>query len=135
MRIIKSILLLLILPFISCNSNNSFTKAENALDAGREFIDGFLTGNFDKATFFMLNDSINVKYLLIQKKIYNPKSNEEKKQLKESSIIINEESIINDSIHIINFKNSFDKVPRVIKVILRNKEWKVDLKYSFNGNL
>jgi hypothetical protein len=135
MSIIKLTIFFLFILFNSCNTNKKFTKAENALDAGREFIDGCLQGDFEKAQYFMLTDDANNQYLQQEKKSLDQKNAEIKKQLKESSIIINEDAVVNDSIHIINYKNSFDKNPHALKVVLRNKVWQVDLKYTFNGNL
>jgi len=135
MRNIKSTILFSVILLLSCNTHKKFTKAENALDAVREFTGGCLNGDFEKAAFFMLHDSINDQYLEKERKIFEQKNGADKKQLKESSIIINEDATINDSIHIINYKNSFDKVPHSIKIILKENVWLVDLKYSFNGNL
>ena len=135
MRIIKLTIYFFFILFISCNANKKFTKAENALDAAREFIDGCLQGDFEKAEYFMLTDDVNNQYLQQEKKLFDQKNAETKKQLKESSIIINEDAVLNDSIHIINYKNSFDKKPHALKTVLRNNVWQVDLKYTFNGNL
>jgi hypothetical protein len=120
---------------VACQSKQNYAAAENALDAGREFIDACLKGDFNKADFYLLHDAVNQEYLLKEKKSYGEKSNEQKKQFNEASIIINEEAIINDSTHIINYKNSFDKTAHAVKVISRNNHWQVDLKYTFNGNL
>ena len=59
----------LFIPFFilicaSCKSpNNEMVPAENGLDAGREFIDGCLKGDFIKADFYMLQDELNVQFL------------------------------------------------------------------------
>src|SRR6266540_2671012 len=50
-----------------CNAKK-YSKAENALDAGREFIDGCLKGDFEKAAFYMLDDDRNKELLLAQKR-------------------------------------------------------------------
>jgi hypothetical protein len=117
----------------SCDQK--YSRAENALDAGREFIDGCLKGDFDKAAYYMLDDAQNKELLLEQKRSYEGKSKEEKQEYSEASIIINEDATINDSTHIINYQNSYDKVGRKVKVILNNSKWLVDFKYTFNGNL
>src|SRR4051794_17113724 len=96
--------------FYSCNQK--YSKAENALDAGREFIDGCLKGDFDKAAYYMLDDAQNKKLLLEQKRNYEGKSKEEKQEYGQASIIINEDATINDSTHIINYQNSYDKISR-----------------------
>ena len=119
----------------SCITNKNYTKAENALDAGREFIDGILKGDFDRAAFYMINDPINNDLLLKQKKSFATKSDQEKAEYNEASITIFEDAVINDSTHIINYQNSYDKTGRKVKVILRNDSWLVDFKYTFDGNL
>lgn len=118
-----------------CSDKVNYPKAENAFDAGREFIDGCLKGDFDKAAFYMINDEKNNSLLLNQKRNYETKSKTEQQQYHDASIIINEDATLNDSTHIINYQNSFDKTGRKVKVILRNGLWLVDFKYTFDGNL
>ena len=120
---------------VLCGCNQKYSKAENALDAGREFIDGCLKGDFDKAGYYMLDDAQNKKLLLEQKRNYDGKSKQEKQEYSQASIIINEDATINDSTHIINYQNSYDRIGRKVKVILHNDTWLVDFKYTFNGNL
>lgn len=117
-----------------CNNNN-YKDAVTALDGGREFIDGCLKGDFKKAAFYMISDSINNSDLLKIKRDYNAKSPEQKSEYATASIIINDDEAINDSTHIINYKNSYDKIARKVKLIKRNDKWLVDFKYTFNGNM
>jgi regulation of enolase protein 1 (concanavalin A-like superfamily) len=128
-----------IIIFFSCIlfscAEKHYTKAENALDAGREFIDGCLKGDFDKATYYMVQDDQNKSLLLQQKRNYDAKSKEEKQEYNNASIIIYEDATLNDSTHIINYQNSYDKVGRKVKVVLQNNTWLVDFKYTFNPNL
>jgi hypothetical protein len=120
--------------FFCCNVKK-YSRAENALDAGREFIDGCLKGDFDKASYYMLQDTENNSLLLQQKKNYDAKSKQEKQEYSSASIIIYEDATLNDSTHIINYQNSYDKTGRKVKVIFHNNTWMVDFKYTFNGNL
>jgi len=130
-----AVALLLVLLISSCGNGKNYPKAENALDAGREFIDACLKGDFDKAAFYMLNDPRNNDILLKQKKSYTEKSETEKKEYANASITIFEDAVINDSTHIINFQNSYDKFGRKVKVVFHNETWLVDFKYTFDGNL
>ncbi|MBV9961529.1 MAG: hypothetical protein JO072_04720 [Parafilimonas sp.] len=118
----------------ACNISN-YENAVTALDGGREFIDGCLKGDFKQATFYMINDSINNSDLLKIKRDYDSKSQDEKHKYAAASIIINSDEAISDTVHIINYSNSYDKVGRKVKVINRNGKWLVDFKYTFNGNL
>lgn len=124
-----------LLIFILFACNNRYSDAETALDGGREFIDGCLKGDFKKAAYYMINDSENESDLLKIKRDYDTESAEQKEAYATASIIIHEDAAINDSIHIINYENSYDKTARKVKVVKRNGSWLVDFKYTFNGNL
>jgi hypothetical protein len=118
--------------FLSCNS---YPKAENPLDAAREFIDACLKGDFDKANFYMLQDDENNAQLKKLKAAYSSRSSSEKAQYNDANIVILEDSAVNDTTEIINYKNSYDNIARKARVIQRDGNWQVDLKYTFNGNL
>ncbi|HRI21116.1 MAG TPA: hypothetical protein PLA68_09175, partial [Panacibacter sp.] len=62
-------------------------------------------------------------------------SKDEKQNYNDANIIIIEDATIDNSTHIINYQNSYDKVGRKVKVILVNDKWLVDFKYTFDGNL
>lgn len=84
----------------------------------------------------MLQDSINNDFLDRLKDVYNTKmSQSEKDGLKNANIIINSTDNVSDSVQVINYSNTFRKVPDKIKVIKRNNEWRVDFKYTFSGNM
>ena len=83
----------------------------------------------------MIDDNTNNSELLKLKRDYNTKGQDEKHAYSTASINIMEDATVNDSIHIINYKNSYDNIARKVKVINRNGKWLVDLKYTFNGNL
>ncbi len=62
----KTILVSCFLVFImACNAGKTFNKAEDAQDAGRQFIRASLDGDYEKARFYLLSDSVNL--LLISK--------------------------------------------------------------------
>ncbi len=126
--------ILVVILLASCTGNN-YLPAETALEGGREFIDACLNGDFDKAAFYMIDNSVNTEDLLKIKRDYNLKSSDEKYNYSSASIIINADETINDSTHIINYKNSYDKIARKVKVIKRKDRWMVDFKYTFDGNL
>jgi hypothetical protein len=134
MKLPLSFFCLAILMLGSCNVPN-YQPATTALEGGREFIQAYLAGDFDKASFYMINDNINNSDLLKIKRDYDSKSTDEKHSYATASIIINSDETINDSTHIINYANSYDKIAHKVKVINRNQEWLVDFKYTFNGNL
>jgi hypothetical protein len=136
MRIVyfKQGLVLILFSICGC-TNSQYRPASTALEGGREFIDGCLKGDFRKASFYMIDDTINQAELLKIQRDYNSKSDEQKHAFATASIIINEDAALNDTIHIINYKNSYDQFARKVKVVQRNGKWLVDFKYTFNGNL
>lgn len=129
----KLFTLFLTVMFLSCGTN--YPPATTALEGGREFIDACLKGDFDKATFYMINDNENNDYLLKIKRDFHEKGSEQRIEYGKASINIIEDAAINDSIHIINYKNSYDNTVRKVKVIKKDNKWLVDFKYTFNGNL
>ena len=123
------------LVFGVCSCNNNYDNAVTALDGAREFIGGCLKGDFKQASFYMIQDSANESNFLKIKRDYNLKSAEQKSAYASASIIINNDETINDTTHIINYSNSYDKIARKVKVINRDGKWLVDFAYTFNGNL
>ncbi len=122
----------------SCSSkkDEEFDKAENALDAGREFIQYSLQGKFNTANKYMLQDDENQYWLGKWSKDFNSISAQEKAAYNKASINISEvDDVKADSVTIIKFSNSYRKVPQVIKVVKYKGEWLVDFKYTFSGNL
>ena len=131
--------LLIIMSFFllfSCTNNDEeYHKAENALDAGREFIQQSLKGKFKTANMYMLQDGDNQFWLTKWSEEFNKISEQEKASYSKASINIAEvNDVIPDSVTIIKFSNSYKKVPQILKVVKSNGEWKVDFKYTFSGN-
>jgi len=132
----KYLILIASIIIVSCNSGHrQFAKAENALDAGREFIDATLKGDFDKANFYMLLNEENKILLQQYQSKYNTQSKEEQFGLKQSVINILQVNDVTEKETIINYSNSFDKKVHKVKVINKNGDWFVDFKYTFDGNL
>jgi len=120
----------------SCsNEEDEYHKPENALDAGREFIQQSLKGNFKTAGMYMLQDKENTYWLNKWSEEFSKTSEQEKATYNKASINIAEvNDVVPDSITVINFSNSYKKVPQKIKVIKYNGEWKIDFKYTFSAN-
>lgn len=131
---------LVILAFtcvFSCkNPDEEYHKPESAIDAGREFIEHSLKGDFNLANKYMLQDEDNQFWMAKWTKEFNKISEQEKAAFHKASINISEvNDVVPDSITIINFSNSYKKVPQKIKVVKYNDTWVVDFKYTFSGNL
>ena len=105
------------------------------MDAGREFIDASLKGDFEKAKAYILHNKNNDEQFEKMIDDYRQKSTEQKQQYHDASLNILEEDTVSDSVHIINYKNSFDNIARKVKVLNTANGWLVDLSYTFSGNL
>jgi hypothetical protein len=125
---------LIVLVFaISCSSKKvALLPAENAFDAGREFIDANLKGDFQKAAFYMVADEKNKQFLAVAEQDYRQKDKEGRQELRTASINLEKVEDIDKTQSIIYFSNSFDKKPQKIKVIKTNQGWLVDYKFSFS---
>jgi hypothetical protein len=121
----------------SCkNEDDDYHKPENALDAGREFIQQSLKGKFSTANRYMLQDEDNQFWLSKSIQTFNKYSEQEKTSFSKASIVITEVTdVIADSVTIINFSNSYRKIPQKLKVVKYKGDWLVDFKYTFSGNL
>ncbi len=132
----KHLYIALIFFLVSCDSTNSdYKDADNAIDAGREFIEACLKGDFVRASFYMVQDDTNKQDLAKIEKQYRDKDRDGRRQYREASINIAEIANPTESITIINYSNSFDRVGHKIKVTQQGNTWLVDFKYTFNPNL
>jgi hypothetical protein len=132
----KKLIPFILLAFLfSCkNENEEYKKPENALDAGREFIDNSLKGRFNTARKYMLQDDDNLFWMEKVSNDYNKMSEQDKAGLGKASINIIEVADLADSVTIINYSNSYKKRPQKVKVVNQNGNWLVDFKYTFTEN-
>ena len=126
------ILFQLFILAVSCGSQNSFKKAEDAQDAGREFIRASLDGNYEKAEFYLLQDTTNQLLMDKWKKDYDQLDRDGKRQYKEADILPINLSSENDSVTTYTFSNSYKKDTTTIRIVRINDEWLVDLKEILN---
>ena len=128
----KQIFILLIFFSLSCKNSSSYEAASTALDAGREFIDASLKGDFVKAYFYMLQDAENKKLLDTLETDYRGKDRDGREQYRQASINIGGVTDITDKETIVKYSNTYDKISKKLKIVLLNNKWVVDLKYTFN---
>lgn len=122
---------LLVLLVQACSSPaKNFTPAENGLDAGREFIDACLKGDFSKASFYMIDDGKNKQLLSKVEAAYREKDKEGRQELRLASINIKEVSEPNDSTVLLYHSNSLDTSSKQTIVVKKNNNWLVDFKQS-----
>jgi hypothetical protein len=131
----RLVYLLLGILLFACKEEPKYPKAENALDAGREFIDAFLKGDTQKAKVYMIDDKENSELLKKLHRQLRSRRKEDRDGYKASSIIIGDVENVSETETIIQYKSSYDKIGRKVKVVNRNNQWLVDLKYTFNPNM
>ena len=131
MKKLSAIFLLLFV--IACNYQSSYKKAEDAQDAGREFIRASLDGDYYKAKFYMMEDSTNRFLLERWKSEYDNLSADEKAKYKDAEIVVLNINRENDSVTSYKYFNSYKKDTTTVKVLRISGEWLVDLKEFMNN--
>jgi hypothetical protein len=125
----KRALLIPLLLLVACAKQQGYHKADNALDAGREYIGACLMGDFAKAAFYMEPGKANEEHLKETEQDYRQKDKEGRQQYRAASIHINEVSEISADTTVIHYSNSFDNKPEVLRVIRqKDQSWLVDTK-------
>ena len=115
--------------FFAACAGGSYEKAENAQDAGREFIKATLEGDHKKARFYMLQDSTNLLLIDKQQQNYNHLSMDEKRQHRESNIRPLNITKLNDSVTTYRYYTTYNpKDTTTITIVNTDGDWLVDLK-------
>lgn len=130
---IKKIILPSLLFLAACGNSHSFKKAEDAQDAGREFIRASLDGNYEKASFYLYADSTNQLLLSKWKKDYDGLSADEQSKYKDADILPINIQAQNDSVTTYTYTNTYKKDTTTVKVVRVQGEWLVDLKEILNS--
>ena len=132
----KLLLAAIIFFFTACDQQvEKIKKNADPLEAGREFINASLTGEYDYAKKYLLEDSTNLMYFDRFVEFDEKKPAADKEGYKNANIIINSTENLSDSVAIIHYSNTYKKEPAKIKLIRKNKEWLVDFKYTFLDSL
>lgn len=129
---IKKFILPAMLLLAACGDSHSFKKAEDAQDAGREFIRAALDGNYDKANFYMFADSTNRMLLDKWKKDYDGMAPEEKQKYEGADILPIDIHNVNDSVVSYTYANSYKKDTTTFRIVRIKGDWLVDLKEILN---
>ncbi len=130
-----TIALLVTALLFSCTNPVGFSKPEDGLDAGREFIRAVLDGDYKKGELYVIPEEDDIRLYKRYTDYMRKRSGTELIELKQASIIINKVEEVSDTIQIINYSNSYSKKPMDIKVVKKDGEWWVDFSYTFSGNL
>ena len=125
---VKKFLLPVALLAAACNNSHTFKKAEDAQDAGREFIRASLDGNYEKASFYLYADSTNRMLFKKWKKDYDRLSAETQQKYKDADILPLDIHPLNDSVTSYTYANTYKKDTTTIRIVRVNGDWMVDLK-------
>jgi len=130
---IKKFIIPSLLLLAACGNSHSFKKAEDAQDAGREFIRASLDGNYEKASFYLFADSTNQLLLNKWRKDYDRLDHEEQKKYRDADILPINIQTMNDSVTSYTYANTYKKDTTTIKIVRIKGEWLVDLKEILNS--
>jgi hypothetical protein len=125
---IQKFILPALLLLAACGNIHSFKKAEDAQDAGREFIRAALDGDYERANFYLYADTTNIMLLSKWKKDYDVMDHEEQKKYRDADILPISIQPVNDSVTSYTYANSFKKDTTTIRIVKIKCDWLVDLK-------
>jgi hypothetical protein len=114
----------------SCNGGNNSNPVTDT-DVATAFIRAALDNDFKTAEKYVLPDEVNKQYLeTYQRRSIAPA---ELDKYKAADIIINEIKTISDTVHIVDYTNSYKKDERTkLKLSWVGGKWLVDFKYTFD---
>lgn len=121
---------LIVVFLISCGpATEQAPPAENAMDAGREFVRAALDGDYVKAETFLYKDSMNLQLFEQQQSNYRNLSPEKKREYQESSIRPVSITPQNDSVTLFRYYHSANtKDTTNLRIRRISGKWLVDLK-------
>jgi Domain of unknown function (DUF4878) len=125
---VKQLIFALAIVLLAACNSHSYKKAEDAEDAGTEFIRASLDGNYEKASFYLYADSTNKMMFSKWKKDYDRMNPEEQQNYKDASIRPIEIKALNDSVTSYTYANSYKNDTTTIRVVRIKGDWMVDLK-------
>jgi hypothetical protein len=124
--------------FTNCNNDNKDakeSKSESDVDAARNFLDAALKGDFKLASSYMVRDSTNLGYLAVTERKYSQMDADQKRNLRNASLRFYNPLLQNDSTTITVFANSYKNDKDTLRILKKNGQWLVDLKYLFEHDL
>lgn len=119
---------------LSCNSGIK-TEPVTDTDVATTFIRAVLDNDFKAAEKYLLIDETNKQYFETFRHQYQSKEKAELENYKAADIVINEIKPESDSVHLVNYSNSYKKeIKNKLKLVWVNSQWRIDLKYTFAEN-
>ena len=122
----KSIYTGLLVLLIGCSTpTKNFPPASSSIEAGRNYLEACLQGDFEKATAYAATSETMKSQTANTEKTYRNLDKEGRSSFRQASIVIMDISD-QDSLHTrINFQYSLDKKPRQIEIEKTNGKWLV----------
>ncbi len=114
-------------------SCNTAAKKQPVTDTevATAFIRAVLDNDFTTAEKYLLKDDTNQQYFASFKHQYQTQSEAELAKYKAADIIINEIKPESDSVHLVDYTNTYKKESKNnLKLKWVNKQWLIDLKYT-----
>jgi hypothetical protein len=121
-----------IIFLFACHAGKTFDKAEDAQDAGRQFIRASLDGDYEKARFYLLDDSVNLLLIGKWQQGFDQMDKDTRQQYRDANILPIRIQTINDSVTTYTFSNTFRKDTTTVRIVRIHGEWLVDLKEILN---
>jgi Domain of unknown function (DUF4878) len=133
---IKKLLPVFVLYVLLLSCNNGTKKDPvTDIDVANTFIRAVLDSDFKTAEKYLLVDETNKQYFETFRHQYQLKEKAELDSYKAADIVINEIKPENDSVHLVNYSNSYKKeIKNKLKLVWVNGRWQIDLKYTFEEN-
>ena len=127
----------LLFVITACNNSDkqAVAKSDSDLDAARNFLVAALKGNYKDASGYMLRDSTNIGYLNVTERSYQKLDAVKKDSLKNASLRFYDTKQVNDSTTITIFANSYRNDKDTLRIVRKNGQWLVDLKYLFEHDM
>ena len=122
----KSIYTGLLVLLIGCSTpTKNFPPASSSIEAGRNYVEACLQGDFEKATAYAATSETMKSQTANTEKTYRNLDKEGRSSFRQASIVIMDISD-QDSLHTrINFQYSLDKKPCQIEIEKTNGKWLV----------
>lgn len=115
--------------FAACQQQETVQKAEDAQDAGRQFIRASLDGDYKKAGFFLLKDTTNLILFEKQQANYQQMSDGQKSRYRTATIRPVSITSENDSTTLYKYYQTSNPADTtLLRIVRQNGEWLVDLK-------
>jgi len=114
----------------SCNTTTKKNPVTDT-EVATTFIRAVLDNDFTTAEKYLLKDETNQQYFESFKHQYQTQSEAELAKYKAADIIINEIKSESDSVHLVDYTNTYKKESKNnLKLKWANGQWLIDIKYT-----